>query len=44
MRCIIGQFGYRAYKKNNRIIVERIPYRSYALREQMKMRNIRVVK
>ena len=41
MRCIIGQFGYRAYKKNNRIIVERIPYRSYALREQMKMRNIR---
>ena len=44
LRCMIGQFGYRAYKKNNRIIVQRIPYRGYALREQMKLHNMRVVK
>ena len=44
MRCMIGQFGYRAYKKNNRIIVERIPYHGYALREQMKLHNMWVVK
>lgn len=40
---VIGQFGYRAYKKNH-IIVERIPHRGYALREQMTIHNMRVVK
>lgn len=44
IRCMIGQFGYRAFKQGNTIIVERIPYRGYELRHKMKTHKLRVVK
>ena len=44
IRILTPQIRLKVYKKNGEIIVERIPYRGYALREQMKIRNMRVIK
>jgi len=43
MRCITSQFGYRAFKHNGQIIIERIPYRGEELRSEMRARNMRVI-
>ncbi|MCG8382907.1 MAG: hypothetical protein MJA28_11950 [Gammaproteobacteria bacterium] len=44
IRILTPQIRLKVYKKNDEIIVERILYRGYTLREQMKLHNMRVVK
>ena len=44
IRCMVGQLRLRVYKKDDNIIVERIPYRGDALRQKMLEHRLQVAK